>query len=403
MLTISHMIGHLRLGAGRYVVDTAIEQHRRQGHLVNVLVSCDAEGNWRSDPALVEELEHHGIHTVTAGDFFHRDLPALRTAASTVVPPEDGRRPWLLHAHTAMAAAAGRWAGADAVVCTCHGWDLQRPGEFNLQDALALHLCDAVTSPSAFWARKIEQEFGIPSPSVIPVGLNLFRYPRLRRTGGAGAPCKIVTVCELTARKGVDLLIEAMPAIWQRRDDVELHIIGDGDAASDLRSLAGHLEHDRQRIHFHGPVAAPFERLQQFDLFALASRSDNLPVALIEAMLARLPLVTTAVGGIPELIEGGQCGILVDAGSASALAAGVLCLLADECRSSRLAQSGETFARDRFNIETTAAMLERLYEKTLCRITRARRQAWLPAAAANGAPQRRNVIVTKLSMNQPVE
>jgi glycosyltransferase involved in cell wall biosynthesis len=365
IMNISHAIGHLRLGAGRYVVDTAVHQARCYGHSVNVLVSTDVDGNWRTDPALIEELKSHGIATSVTGDFFHRNLAGLRAAAAEMSLRRDSTCPWLVHAHTAMAAAAARWAGADAVVATCHGWDESRPEAFRLQDALAFRLCDAITSPSAFWAHKIELELGVLAPDVIPVGLDLARYPARNDESRGFLPPTIVTVCELTPRKGVDLLIRAMPLVWRRCEAAELHIIGDGDAAADLRGLAVQIDPSSRRVCFHGSMKHPYPELCRYGIFALASRSDNLPVALIEAMLARLPVVATEVGGIPEITGGGRYGVLVPPDSPDAMAAGLLGLLAAPGQALDTARSGEEFARERFSVDTAAGSLEQVYRAVL--------------------------------------
>jgi glycosyltransferase involved in cell wall biosynthesis len=365
MISVSHAIGHLRLGAGRYVVDLAMQQARNLNCSVSVLVSKDADGNWRTDPALVSELKLSGIPTVVVGDFFHRELAALRDAAAKISRQRPSGHPWLIHAHTAMAAVAGHWAGADAVVATCHGWDPNRPSAFNLQDALAYRLCAAITSPSAFWAGKVAQELGVPMPSVIPVGLDLARYPARKDSIRLGQPIKIVTVCELTPRKGVNVLIRAMPDVWERYESIELHILGDGDAAADLRSLAAQVDVSGKRIRFHGYHKNPYDALVHYDIFVLASRSDNLPVALIEALFARMPLVTTQVGGIPEIVDDGRFAMLVSPDSPAAITTGLLQILSKPDLALDLACKGEQFARTHFSVYATATALDGLYRRTL--------------------------------------
>jgi glycosyltransferase involved in cell wall biosynthesis len=383
---VAHMIGHLRLGAGRYIVDTALEQARHFGQRVRVLVSPDAGGSWKTDPILVAELISAGIRVETAGDFFHRDLKTLLQTSS------DLRNRWaakpgrlVVHAHSAVAAAVARWAGAAAVVATCHGFDLQRPSEYDLQDALAYRLCDAVTTPSKYWAAKLASEMAIANPSVTPVGLDLRRYPPLNRAGSNhDSPVRIVTVCELTGRKGVDLLIGAMPEIWSHFPDTELHIIGDGDAASVLREQARALGYNSSKIHFHGFVANPYAQLADYAVFSLASRSDNLPVSIIEAMLARLPIVATEVGGIPEMVLEGHCGRLARPDCARSLAEALVTMIKDgRGGMDRMGAAGESFARNHFSIEKTVADLQGVY-RDACRT--GRRRAALKALQENERP-----------------
>ncbi len=391
MITVSHAIGHLRLGAGRYVVDTAVHQARSFGYSINVLVSTDAEGNWRSDPALIGELKASGIPTHVVGDFFHRDLASLREAAVGMSNARPWGGPWLAHAHTAMAAAVASWAGADSIVATCHGWDPGRPAPYNLQDALTYRLCDAITSPSAYWARKVAEEFGVPMPWVVPVGLNLNRYPARKDFGQASHTVKLVTVCELTPRKGVDVLIRALPGVWERHKNVEFHVIGDGVAAGDLRCLAAQVDPSGSRIRFLGPCENPYSKLASFDLFVLASRSDNLPVALIEALFARLPVVATRTGGVPEIVDNGRYGVLVPPDSPEAMTNGLLEVLAAPQQVLESAAKGEQFSRVRFNVETTAASLDKIYRQALsARVASSKTQrpsALRPGAAGGGSSE----------------
>jgi len=361
------MIGHLRLGAGRYIADLALEQARRDGNRVLLFTSPDAEGNWKSDPRLLEALKRGGVAIDSPGDFFHREPKSLFEATSGICTITSGWSPeTVFHAHSAMAAAAAHWSGAGAVVCTCHGWNLARLREYELEDALAYQLCDAVTSPSQFWADRLRSEMQVAEVSVVPVGLDLRRFPPPPARVDAKGAIQIVSVGELTARKGFDVLLDAMPLVWEHTPEVELHILGEGDLASQLRRKAASFGPAQGRVHFHGFVRTPFAELPKYSLFCLASRSDNLPVAIIEAMLARLPIVATNVGGIPELLRDGGCGFLVPPDSPMALAGQLVRMIEmDPEQRAQLGMSGEHFARDRFAIERIADEFALAYRKVL--------------------------------------
>lgn len=369
-MTIIHLIAQLRFGAGRYVVDTAIEQARGLKHNVIVCVSMDADEYWRTDPKLVSELDYHGIGVRTLGDFFHRQTDQIHRAGERLRDlKKNARGAFVIHAHTAMAAAAGHWAQPDALVMTCHGWGASRPADIDLEDSLAYQLCDSVVTYSYHWAERLKQDMAVRRPQVVLMGLDLDRYPQAADMNVPdSAPLRIVTACELTPRKGVDLLLNAMPEVWKQMPGVELHIMGNGDAAERLRLQAARIDPKKGRICFHGTVPNPYDRLSAFDLFVLASRSDNLPVILLEAMLARLPIVATAVGGVPELVSTSKCGTIVEPESAEALAEGILAAL----KAGRPAMveggaKGERFVRDRLDVRKTAAALDAVYRDALQR------------------------------------
>ena len=359
-MRIIHVMTHLRLGAGRAIVDLCVEQ-RRRGHAVQVTLSTDAEGAWASDPALVGELEAGGIEVATIGDTFHRDAPALGAAAEALRSiAGTWRAPTVAHAHTAMAGAVAQWAGAPVVVVTCHGWNLQRPPEYDLQDALALTMPAAVISPSIEWARRLSALPGAVDVYAIANGFDLSRYPPADpRTTNRNNP-RIVCVGELTRRKGQDLLVQAMPRIWQTIPGATLDLIGSGDMADVVRAQVRDVDPEGRRIRAPGHLSRPFERLTVADVFCLPSRSDNQPVAIIEAMCAGVPVVATDVGGIPELIAQADAGIVVPAESVDALADGLIRLLHRDDLQAMGARAA-TFARREYDVALMAERVEAVY------------------------------------------
>ncbi len=367
-ITAIHLIAQLRLGAGRYVVDMAIEQARGLKHHVIVCVSTDADEHWRTDPKLVSELACHGIDVHIIGDFFHRRADCMRQSASRLKELHNRTNgKTVVQAHTAMATAVGHWAQPDGLIAMCHGWGSNRPPDIDLQDSLAYQLCDSVVTYSSHWADRLRHDLAVRDPIVLPIGLNLDRFPKLPdKILPESSPMRIVTVCELTPRKGVDILLNAMPMLWEQMPNAEIHIIGHGDAADDLRYLAATIDPGMKRVFFHGAAAHPYAHLGNFDLFVLASRSDNLPVVLLEAMLAGLPIVATAVGGVPELISAANCGAVVPPESPGALAGGI----ADALREGRnkiasLGIRGERFVRSRLDVRATVHELEKVIQNAL--------------------------------------
>ena len=362
---IVHATAQLRLGAGRYVVDTAIAQHRRDPGRVAVVVSHDAGAQWVSSPSLLAELERAGVPVIRAGSFFHRETDALEAAARGMRAALVGTGAWtsdaVVHAHTAMAAAVARWAGAPRVVLTCHGWSPDRPAAMDFQDALAYSLCDRVTSPSQYWAAQVQERTAVADVTVLPYGLNLSRMTRA--TADPASVPRLVCVGELTHRKGQDVLLAAMPAVWAVLPDVELHLLGDGDLAPALRAQARLIDPSGRRVVFHGMAADPWALTNPSDVFVLPTRSDNQPLALIEAMAAGLPVVVTRIGGIPELVEDARCGLIVESENAHDLAVALRVLLETSAAGRReLGARGPDYVRAHFDVERHVGALDELYE-----------------------------------------
>jgi glycosyltransferase involved in cell wall biosynthesis len=363
MSSVAHMIGHLRLGAGKHILETALEQHRR-GWKVEVLVSPDIDANWRTDPGMLEELLDHGIGFDCPGNFFSRDLAGLLSAAEALRQRwGDHSRMPIIHAHSAIPAAVGRWSGARRVIATCHGMAPERDSAFKLQDALAYRSADSVISPSSYWAQIIQRDYGVPNVAVVPYGLDLKKYPVFPvGVQKQGVPYRILVLCELTRRKGVDLLLDAVPQVIQCVEKAEFHIFGSGDAEEALKKQACELSEGGDRVFFHGRVEWPYPHFPDFDLLCLPTRSDNMPLAIMEAMLAGLPVLSTRVGGIPEIVEKSGCGVLAAPDCASNLADKMIRIL-NLGRAELLdkGKKGFDWARQRFDVSSCVDSLESLY------------------------------------------
>jgi glycosyltransferase involved in cell wall biosynthesis len=218
----------------------------------------------------------------------------------------------------------------------------------------------AVISPSADWARRVSSLPGVGDVYVIANGFDLSRYPAAPARAPQRAHPRIVCVGELTRRKGQDLLVQAMPRLWATIPGATLDLIGDGDAADAIRSLAREVDAEGGRIRVLGHQAYPYERVCEADVFCLPSRSDNQPVAIIEAMCAGVPVLATDVGGIPELVHEAGAGVVVPAESAAALAEGLATLLRrDDLQG--LGARGRDFARREYAVALMADRVEGVY------------------------------------------
>lgn len=177
---------------------------------------------------------------------------------------------------------------------------------------------------------------------VIPNAVDVERFrpaargerERLRTRLGIPATAPVIgCVANLRPIKGHDALLEAFAAVCVRMPEARLALVGEGPTEAALRGRAGVLG-VLDRVHFLGPRGDVPELLRAFDLAVLASHSEGLSNALLEAMASGLPTVATAVGGNPELLEDGALGLLVPPHDAAAMAAALGDLLAspDRCR-----------------------------------------------------------------------
>ncbi len=301
----------------------------------------------------------------------------LRGAAALWPLVEDAD---VVHTHDRRAGLFGRLAGrarGARVVHTLHGLPEElvpqfgRPGaspppgtsrarlawvtEVVLRAERQLARLGTVVAPSAAMARFLVRH-GFPDRrvEVIPYGIEPEDVTRRAATSG---PLVVGTAANLEYWKGVDVLIEAAALADA---PVRLEIFGRGSLRPELERLAADRSVDARFNGFEPDVRS---KLPSLDVFALPSRGDNLPVSILEAMAAGLPVVATRVGGIPELVDDGETGFLVDADDAPGLAAALDRLAADPDERRRLGGRGAERARAEFSADGVAARMLSLYER----------------------------------------
>lgn len=205
-------------------------------------------------------------------------------------------------------------------------------------------------------------------------GLDLDRFPvfegeHSRRDGSeSGAPVRIMSVGRAVAKKGFDVLLKALsllPADLNWR----FEHIGAGDLTKDLRAMAENLGL-ANRVRWNGALDQRdvLMRYRESDIFALACRiaadgdRDGLPNVLVEASSQRLACVSTAVSGVPELLEDGENGLVVPPEDPRALAAALERLIRNPDLRRRLGAAAEKRVRMEFDHHSSVSQLIDLFQ-----------------------------------------
>jgi N-acetyl-alpha-D-glucosaminyl L-malate synthase BshA len=144
----------------------------------------------------------------------------------------------------------------------------------------------------------------------------------------------------------------------------QLVLVGDGPD----RSAAEWLAHDlgiQARVHFLGKQERVNEILPLADILLMPSELESFGLAALEAMACKVPSVATRVGGVPELIDDGETGLLYNVGDVEGMATGVLSLLNDPARLSAMREAGRRTAQKRFCASLVVPQYVRYYEKVL--------------------------------------
>ena len=170
-----------------------------------------------------------------------------------------------------------------------------------------------------------------------------------------GAPV-IGTACTLRPEKALDVLIRAAAALLQDFPDLRVLIAGDGPDRARVEALIAELGLGDVVTLLGGRGDIP-DFLRALDVAVCSSDWEGSPLSVMEYMEAELPVVATRVGGIPDMIESGVEGVLVDPGDPEAIAGAVASLLRDPGRAAEMGRNGRRRRREEFDLDVTARLI----------------------------------------------
>jgi glycosyltransferase involved in cell wall biosynthesis len=222
--------------------------------------------------------------------------------------------------------------------------------------------CHHIVAPSDSMKQMLADVYGVTTQiTTIPTGINLAPYQaadgrRIRQERGWGQDKVLMSIGRLAKEKNWETLLAAAAQVMQKREDVRLVLIGDGDERKALTKYARQLG-IAERVEFTGqiPFAAVPHYLKAADLFCFASITETQGLVTMEALAADLPVVAVAATGTGDIVEHGQQGLLTDNDS-HALAGAIEQVIGDEALRHRFKQA----ARARANAFDTKLQAQRL-------------------------------------------
>ena len=296
------LLPFLHYGVGRLALDIMRAVAARDVR-VN-LVTGSPRGEAGNDPQLMAEARAL-CDSVATTDLFSRDAEPMERAEDDISRLCVEWQIDAAHAFTAVAAASA--VTHTRVVSTVVGWSPAKTQWQRAMDAEILRRCDVVTAASdtvvdELWQAGLER----PDVRVIRNGVHIPASTRRHRADGAFRTVGVQA--HLIERRGVDVLLRAL-ALVPQSPFARLIIAGTGDAEESLRELASSL---RLPCTIVWAGAMPVHQfLDEVDVAVIPSRSDTLPLVLLQAMAAGVPVVATRVGGIREAVRDGIDGLLV--------------------------------------------------------------------------------------------
>ena len=253
---------------------------------------------------------------------------------------------------------AARLAGVRTVIYTRHGQRHQASRGQTILFRLASHCADRIVCVSDDSAG-LSAHDGLPTKKICRIwnGIDIERFTFV----GPQSSGPAVMVGRLSPEKDVETLIRAMARIVQARPSFRLEIAGDGVCRPLLEKLAAELGLENH-VRFLGNVRDVAAVLARGCLFVLPSLTEGISLTLLEAMARGLPVVTTRVGGNPEVVAEGQTGLLVPPGNPDLLADAIVRMVSDVTTARRMGEAGRRRVEECFDTREMVRRYESLYE-----------------------------------------
>jgi glycosyltransferase involved in cell wall biosynthesis len=287
-------------------------------------------------------------------------------------------RPDIVHTFLLTASLYGRLAAIAARVPIVIGTEVNIYEHKRRHHAIAERLLMAGTdcviasaaSVKTFYVDQIRAE-----PSRVEVIYNAVDFGMLRATASremirsritVPATALVATViARLTEQKGHGVLFEAL-ASTPALQSLHLVVVGDGPLRASLEAQAARAGLS-PRVHFLGARRDLGDLLAASDMFVLPSLWEGLPLSLVLAMGAGLPIVSTTVAGIPEVVRDGDTGLLVAPSDAPALAGALARLVTSAGERARLGAAAREFVLPRFGVDNYVSSMTALYDRLLAK------------------------------------
>ena len=339
-------------------------------------------GSERHVLTLLPALEALGVDTAFVGlddpdwnpaDFYGQlEAPHARVRAPRDLDPLLGVRtmrairslqPDVVHTHLVhgdVYGALGAGVTRTALVSTKHNDDPFRAGRFRHLERLLTRRAAAVIAITEALRRFNIEQVGLPAEKVTTIhyGLDDLPEPWAENPPTSVPEDARVVLCvsRLTEQKGVDVAMRALPKVRERHPDAVLVVLGEGPLREEL---AG------DGVCVLGRVGDPAAWYRRAEVLVHPARWEGFGLALLEAMLAGLPVVATRVSSIPEIVSDGETGLLVERDDVDGVAAALDRILSEETLRVAYGAAGLRRARDEFSVERMARRTVEVYERVL--------------------------------------
>jgi glycosyltransferase involved in cell wall biosynthesis len=260
-------------------------------------------------------------------------------------------------------------------VSTCHTWYDNNPivTLYGKADRLVLRGYAEIVAVSD----EVEQQLlksGVRKDKIHKVrnGIDLRPFdnasPSLLNASSKDHPPIVGLIGRLSIEKGVDIFLRAAALVLAKLPSTQFVVVGEGPDHDKLEALIDELK-IRPNISMLGHRGDMPSVYASLDIMVSASRKEGLPIAILEGMASRLPLIATPVGAVPTVVLDGRTGIMVPPEAPDALASAVVNLLQDPSQRQRLGASARKLIEDEFSAARMTADYLRIYKKAISQKT----------------------------------
>lgn len=355
-MKIAHVVDSMEVGGAETLVSQMCRLQREQGHdpCVYAIGALGPLGErMRSEGFIVQP--NVGAHLPDAARSFFRIFKA--------------GRPDVVHLHnptpTIYAAMAARIAGVPSVISTRHS--LVAPPRrlaVELKYAFAATCCDWIVGICDATAINVRSLHSIPARKIVRVYNGAVPLKRVARdqwppTSGF----TLLYVGRLEPVKNHALLLNAFRAALSSKPDLRLWMVGDGSERRTLESVASQLGISAQATFLGQQLdVAPF--FSAADAFIMSSKSEGLPISLLQAFSLGMPAIVTDVGGMAEVVRLAKAGLTVSVNDPAEMAAAILRMACSDAEREQFSLNAEAAFHSSFTLQTMVDAYMNLYRST---------------------------------------
>ena len=355
-MKIAHVVDSMEVGGAEILVSQLSRLQRQQGHdpRIYAIAALGALGQQMRDEgfAVQSNIGHH-----------------LPDAVRNFCRLFKESRPDVVHLHnptpTIYAAAAARMAGAAGIVSTRHSL-VAPPRKFavELKYALAARFCDWIVGICDATTANLRSLHGLTADKIVRVYNGAVPLTRMAQAEDVSKSYfTLVYVGRLAPVKNHALLLNAFHSALLSMPNLRLWMVGDGTERKALEGLASELN-IASKVRFWGQQldVAPF--FSAADAFVMSSRSEGLPISLLQAFSIGVPAIVTDVGGMAEVVRLAGAGYTVSPTNPEEMAEAILRLASSAGERERLSVNASAAFKERFTLQAMVDAYMELYQKT---------------------------------------